>query len=112
MKKWFTIQNWGEEICKDDVLTDIERKSGKKELNAAQGSQVASAALKLYKSNGVDGMLRDIKENLRDRMPGTRQSTGFTVEEKNRVVRILKKQFRWHWFPFSKIQFNMRRLTK
>jgi hypothetical protein len=122
MKTWKTIQNMGEDIAEIDRLTQLEKNSGIKELNAAQCSHIASYVKKMYISHGKDIMIRDfikgakdykgIPLKLRDRLPKSHQSTGLTPEEKKRARQAIKKLFRWYWFPFSKIQRNMRILTK
>jgi hypothetical protein len=122
MKNWNTIQNMGEDIAEIDRLTQMQKQSGIKELNAAQCSHIASYVKKMYISHGKDIMIRDfikgakdhkgVPLKLRDRLPKSHQSTGLTAEEKKRALDAVKKLFRWHWFPFSKIRKNMRELTK
>jgi site-specific recombinase XerD len=112
MKTWNTIQNMGEDIAEIDRLTQMEKQSGIKELNAAQCSHVASIVKRMYMCSGKDIMIRDLKTELKTRMLRAHQSTGLTSEEKNRALDAVKKLFKWYWFPFSKIRKNMKNLTK
>lgn len=112
MKKWYTIQNMGEEICEIDKITQMQRQSGIKELNAAQGSHIGSVVKKLYIKGGKNLVCKELITELRSRDEKAHQSTGLTVGEKKRALEIVEGLFKWYWFPFSKIQFNMRRLTK
>jgi hypothetical protein len=112
MKNWNTIQNMGEDIAEIDRLTQMQKQSGIKELNAAQCSHTAKIVKELYIKGGKTLMLRELVLNLNTRLPKSHQSTGLTAEEKKRALDAVKKLFRWHWFPFSKIRKNMRELTK
>jgi len=85
MKNWYTIQNMGEDIAEIDRLSQMQKQSGIKELNAAQCSP---------------------------RLPKSHQSTGLTPEEDKRAHKAVTKLFRWYWWPFSKIRKNMLLLTK
>jgi len=112
MKNWYTIQNMGEDIAEIDRLSQMQKQSGIKELNAAQCSHVAKVVKKLYMEKGKDAMLRELMFSTKSRLPKSHQSTGLTPEEDKRAHKAVTKLFRWYWWPFSKIRKNMLLLTK
>jgi myo-inositol-hexaphosphate 3-phosphohydrolase len=107
MKKWETLQSMAQEICEIDKRICKDSK----ELNIAQASHIASVAIKLYKKGGCKNVIDNITNTMKSRATHQHQSLGLTLHEKLRAKEIIDKLFFWHWFPFSRINQNMKRLA-
>lgn len=99
MKRWNTVQQFALEIA------ELE-KSENKELNIAQCCIIARNVKNLYREKGKDGVVNHIRETL----PTYHTYNGFSMEQKDSVERIIKKLFKNHWSPFSRIRNNMIRI--
>lgn len=118
MKKWYNTQQFGLEIAEIDRLTKNEKDNlNLKEMGISQAAHVAKVICKLYKKGGVDYVLGNLYKSLATKESFTengklRFTFGLTNHQKNRAVDITRELFKHHWFPFSRIRRNMKRLTK
>jgi len=101
MKRWLTTQQMANDIAAID-------KSNNKQLNIAQCNAIAKNIKNLYCKRGKDYMLN----HLRNTLSGSTAINGFTMDQKERAIAVVKRLFRWHWFPLSRIRNNMRRLCE
>jgi len=114
MKKWNTIQQLGIELSELDKVNLSQRNDfGLKELNIAQCTHAAKTIVNLYKKGGSDLVLDLLFSTLDNRDPKLISNYhGFTIEEKTRIEAIVKSLFKYRYIPFSKINRNMKRLSK
>jgi hypothetical protein len=113
MNRWSTQNDLAREIAKMDMVTQTERASGFKELDAAKSSHAASIIVKMYKTHGV-GYIQSGRytDDIAHRTQADPYRTrGLTYNEKERVKEITDKLFKWHWFPLSRIRKNMCRIA-
>jgi hypothetical protein len=113
MKKWMTQNDLAREIARLDKVTQTERASGLKEIDAAKSSHAASVIVRMYKSFGVGYITSGrYTDDIKHRSPADPYRTrGLTYNEKERVLEITNKLFKWHWVPFSRIRKNMNRIA-
>ena len=111
MKRWNTTQQMANDIAKID-------ESSNKELNISQCNLIAKNVKNLCKVKGKEYMLNHIRNTLpglsgvSDSDPDRKYKTTFSMEQKDRAVDVVKRLFRWYWFPLSRIRNNMVRLCK
>jgi len=99
MNRWNTTQQMANDIAKID-------KSNNKELNIAQCNEIARNVKNLYKRDGKNFMLK----NLRDTLSYEHAKNGFSMDQKDRAVEVVESLFKWHWVPFGRVRNNMARL--
>jgi hypothetical protein len=114
MKKWNTIQQLGLELAELDKLSLKQKNDlGLKELNITQCTHAAKTIVELYKEGGSDNVLDLLFSTLDSRSPISNANYhGFTIEEKTRIEQIVKTLFKHSAIPFSRINRNMKRLSK
>lgn len=104
MKRWLTTQQMANDIAEMD-----KSKNTSKELNISQCNNIAKTVRNLYANGGKNSVLNYTTETLPS---WPYDSNGLTAEQKQRVDVILKKLFRFHFFPFSRIACNMIRIAQ
>jgi len=104
MKRWTTTQMLANEIASLD-----KSNNSSKELNISQCNNIAKTVRNLYANGGKQLVLNHTTETLPS---WPYDSNGLTMEQKDRVDVILRKLFRFHAFPFSRIACNMIRIAK
>lgn len=95
MKRWMTTQQLANEIAEMDVADG-------KELNISQCNSIAKNVKNLYKFGGKNEVINHLNETLTMRE--------YSMDQKQRLDSIMKKLFRWHFLPWSRIRNNMERL--
>lgn len=113
MKKWMTQNDLAREIARKDIITEGERATGLKEIDAAKSSHVASVIVKMYRKYGSEYIKsgRYVDDIAHRQSDSPYKEKGLTFGEKKRVREITDRLFMWYWFPLSRIRKNMRRIA-
>jgi len=101
MKRWLTTQQMANDIAMID-------KSNLKEFNISQCNMISKYIKQYYEKHGNFQIASQVVLSL----PGYTVKNGFSMDQKERVEKIINKLFKWHWFPLSRIRNNMRRLCE
>jgi len=102
MKRWQTTQQMANDIAA------LDKAEQGKELSISKCNNIAKSIKNLYASGGKHAVIFYIYEVL----PSFPHAVnGLTVDQKNRVQKIVEQMFRWHWVPFSRIRANMMRIA-
>jgi hypothetical protein len=104
MKRWLTTQQMANEIAALDKSNNSSN-----ELNISQCNNIAKTVRNLYANGGKHSVINYTMSTLPS-FPN--DSNGLTMEQKQRVDVILKRLFRFHVFPFSRIACNMIRIAQ
>lgn len=99
MKRWNNIPQFVDE------LTELEESKTNK-LRLIKCNTVANNIRNLYKEGGKSSVIRNIRATL----PEHNSLNGFSMGQKDSVERIVKKLFKWHGLPWSRIRNNMVRI--
>jgi len=102
MKKWLTIQQLANDIAA------LDKSEQGKELSISKCNNIAKSIKNLYARGGKYMVVNNIYESL----PSFPHAmNGLSVEQKDRVQKIVEQMFKWHWVPFSRIRINMMRIA-
>ena len=104
MKKWLTTQQMANDIA------EMDKSCENKELNIAECNSIASKIAKMYCEGGKEWVVTGLRKSVGSLHIIGRK--GYSYDQLDRIDKIVKDMFKWHWLPFSKIRRNMKRITK